>query len=199
MRTGFGIGAFAIGALLVAGISYWAVRPNPQSSLPQSPPTPTHLTEAPSGPIQDPNASAKLPSVEQPSPDAGSPASQPTAPISGLAPTATAPGSTTSADQSAQPPAPPPNTAQGRPGQTSPQQPPAAALATSMPSEDKMSVSDRRQVQEALHRLGYYEGPLDGIFGPLTRAAIRRFQESLGDQSTGHLTVAEATRLVSRS
>jgi peptidoglycan hydrolase-like protein with peptidoglycan-binding domain len=68
-----------------------------------------------------------------------------------------------------------------------------------MPSEDKMSVANRRQIQEALHRLGYYDGPVDGIFGPLTRAAIRRFQESIGGQSTGHLTAAEATRLVSTS
>jgi len=68
-----------------------------------------------------------------------------------------------------------------------------------MPSEDKMSVANRRQIQEALHRLGYYDGPVDGIFGPLTRAAIRRFQESIGGQGTGHLTAAEATRLVSTS
>ena len=64
-----------------------------------------------------------------------------------------------------------------------------------MPSEDKMSVANRRQVQEALHRLGYYDGPVDGIFGPLTRAATRRFQDSIGEKSTGHLTAAEASSL----
>jgi peptidoglycan hydrolase-like protein with peptidoglycan-binding domain len=68
-----------------------------------------------------------------------------------------------------------------------------------MPSEHKMSVANRRQVQEALHHLGYYDGPVDGIFGPLTRAAIRRFQESIGEKSTGHLTAVEASRLVSTS
>ena len=62
-----------------------------------------------------------------------------------------------------------------------------------------MSVANRRQVQEALHRLGYYDGPMDGIFGPLTRGAIRRFQESIGEKGTGHLTAAEANRLVSTS
>jgi peptidoglycan hydrolase-like protein with peptidoglycan-binding domain len=40
-------------------------------------------------------------------------------------------------------------------------------------------------VQEALHRLGYYDGPVDGIFGPLTRTAIRRFQESIGEKIRG--------------
>jgi peptidoglycan hydrolase-like protein with peptidoglycan-binding domain len=68
-----------------------------------------------------------------------------------------------------------------------------------MPSEDKMSVANRRQVQEALHRLGYYDGPVDGVFGPLTRTAIRRFQESIGEKNTGRLTAAEASRLVSTS
>jgi peptidoglycan hydrolase-like protein with peptidoglycan-binding domain len=69
--------------------------------------------------------------------------------------------------------------------------------AANMPPEDRMSVANRHQVQEALHRLGYYDGPVDGIFGPLTRGAIRRFQESIGEKSTGRLTAAEASRLVS--
>jgi len=60
-----------------------------------------------------------------------------------------------------------------------------------------MSSADRRQVQEALHRLDYYEGPVDGIFGPLTRAAIRRFQQqNIGSDATGYLTADQANRLV---
>ncbi len=203
MRTSLGIGAFAIVALLVAGISYWAVHQNPQSSPPQSPPPPTHLTEAPSPPIQNLGTSGKSPSAQQAPPSAGSPAPQTTVPpTSAPAPAAASPGPTTSADQSAHPPAPPPNTAQApqrSPGQTTTSGPATAALATSMPSEDKMSVANRRQVQEALHRLGYYDGPVDGKFGPLTRAAIRRFQDSVGDQSTGYLTATQASRLVSTS
>ena len=66
-----------------------------------------------------------------------------------------------------------------------------------MPDEEKMSEANRRQVQEALHRVGYYDGPIDGSFGPLTRAAIRRFQDSIGEKATGRLTAAEAGRLVS--
>jgi peptidoglycan hydrolase-like protein with peptidoglycan-binding domain len=59
-----------------------------------------------------------------------------------------------------------------------------------------MSLADRRQVQEALHRLDYYKGPLDGIFGPQTYAAIRRFQQGIGSDATGHLTADQANRLV---
>ncbi|WP_442864834.1 peptidoglycan-binding domain-containing protein [Bosea sp. NBC_00550] len=58
-----------------------------------------------------------------------------------------------------------------------------------------MSESDRRQVQQLLQRLDYYQGPVDGKFGRSTRAAIRRFQASIGVKSTGYLTAAEATRL----
>jgi peptidoglycan hydrolase-like protein with peptidoglycan-binding domain len=59
-----------------------------------------------------------------------------------------------------------------------------------------MSDGDRRQVQEALERLNYYNGPVDGIFGPQTRAAIRRYQRTIGVESTSRLTAEEATRLV---
>jgi peptidoglycan hydrolase-like protein with peptidoglycan-binding domain len=61
-----------------------------------------------------------------------------------------------------------------------------------------MSEANRRQIQEALHRVDYYRGPVDGIFGPLTRAAIRRFQREIGADITGYLTAEEANRLVSR-
>jgi peptidoglycan hydrolase-like protein with peptidoglycan-binding domain len=77
--------------------------------------------------------------------------------------------------------------------------PPTAAPVPTMPAEDRMSAANRRKVQEALHHRGYYQGPLDGIFGPRTRAAIRRFQDSIGAQGTGHLTAVEASRLVSTS
>ena len=64
-----------------------------------------------------------------------------------------------------------------------------------MPAQTNMSEAERRQVQEALHRRNYYQGPIDGIIGPTTRAAIRRFQHDIGAQATGHLTAEEASRL----
>ena len=60
-----------------------------------------------------------------------------------------------------------------------------------------MSRADRLRVQDTLRRLGYYKGNADGIFGPLTRAAIRRFQHDIGAEMTGRLTAEEASRLVS--
>jgi len=74
--------------------------------------------------------------------------------------------------------------------------PPAAPAAATMPLEAGMSRADRLRVQETLRRLGYYQGQADGIFGPLTRAAIRRFQSEIGATSTGRLTAEEASRLV---
>jgi peptidoglycan hydrolase-like protein with peptidoglycan-binding domain len=65
-----------------------------------------------------------------------------------------------------------------------------------MPAETGMSEAQRRQVQEALGRLDYYQGHMDGIFGRLTRDAIRRFQKDIGAEATGHLTAEEATRLM---
>jgi peptidoglycan hydrolase-like protein with peptidoglycan-binding domain len=60
-----------------------------------------------------------------------------------------------------------------------------------------MSEADRRQIQQMLLGMKFYQGPIDGKFGPLTRAAIRRFQDSIGVKSTGYLTAEQATRLAS--
>ena len=58
-----------------------------------------------------------------------------------------------------------------------------------------MSEADRQQIQKMLQGMSYYKGPINGKFGPLTRAAIRRYQDSI--ESTGYLTAEEATRLAS--
>jgi peptidoglycan hydrolase-like protein with peptidoglycan-binding domain len=51
-------------------------------------------------------------------------------------------------------------------------------------------------VQLALQRLGYYAGQVDGVFGPESLAAIRRFQHELGAEMTGRLTADQAARLL---
>jgi peptidoglycan hydrolase-like protein with peptidoglycan-binding domain len=65
-----------------------------------------------------------------------------------------------------------------------------------MPDESRMSRADRVRFQEKLRQLGYYKDKADGIFGPLTREAIRRFQSNIGARMTVHLTAADASRLV---
>jgi uncharacterized caspase-like protein len=70
-----------------------------------------------------------------------------------------------------------------------------ASIAT-FPDEGAMTTGERRRVQEALTRVGYYAGGIDGIFGPETRAAIRRFQYEIGVEKTGVITGAQAARLL---
>ena len=74
--------------------------------------------------------------------------------------------------------------------------PPALAPLAPMPADEQMTDGDRRRVQIALVRLGYYDGQIDGIFGPDSRAAIRRYQHELGVDMSGRLTAEQATKLV---
>ena len=55
-----------------------------------------------------------------------------------------------------------------------------------------------RAVQDALKQVGYYSGPLDGIMGPRTHAAITVFEGKTGREETGEaswelLTVIQNT------
>ncbi|HTZ71762.1 MAG TPA: caspase family protein [Acetobacteraceae bacterium] len=88
----------------------------------------------------------------------------------------------------------------GGPAATPPATPPApsaaAATPAALPDEAHMTDTDRRRVQAALLKLGYYDRQADGIFGPDTRAAIRRFQHEIGDTMTGEITPAESARLL---
>jgi hypothetical protein len=90
-------------------------------------------------------------------------------------------------------PAPAPAAA---PPAAAPAPPPPAAQQHVMVDEDRMSDSDRRQVQTMLANVGYYSGRIDGTFGPETRAAIRRYQFEIKAELTGRLTAEQATRLV---
>ncbi len=42
-----------------------------------------------------------------------------------------------------------------------------------------------KEIQLALKRAGYYNGPITGTVGPLTRKAIKKFQKAYGIQQTG--------------
>ncbi len=50
--------------------------------------------------------------------------------------------------------------------------------------------------QKALKALGYYAGPTDGEYGPMTRDAVRGFQRELGYDETGTLSPYQTTLLI---
>jgi peptidoglycan hydrolase-like protein with peptidoglycan-binding domain/DNA invertase Pin-like site-specific DNA recombinase len=52
-----------------------------------------------------------------------------------------------------------------------------------------------RAVQRRLRELGHRPGPIDGLYGPRTRAAIERFQRSAGRPASGVLSSAPAEML----
>ncbi|TVS18261.1 MAG: lytic murein transglycosylase [Gammaproteobacteria bacterium] len=58
------------------------------------------------------------------------------------------------------------------------QPPPADAQA--------MALADVRLIQEQLNEKGFDAGAADGIFGPATRSALSRFQQSVGLVADGH-------------
>jgi peptidoglycan hydrolase-like protein with peptidoglycan-binding domain len=63
-------------------------------------------------------------------------------------------------------------------------------FALAAQKEERSSVvrnSDIRKVQESLRDKGYSPGPIDGVAGPQTRAAIRKYQKAEGLPVTGRL------------
>ena len=75
---------------------------------------------------------------------------------------------------------------------------PAPVTRTASPSYVAPQPSaEVREAQQRLQAQGIYNGPIDGIWGPDTEAAIERFQRGHGLQVTGRLdntTVAEMRR-----
>ncbi|GJL80280.1 MAG: hypothetical protein NPINA01_32690 [Nitrospinaceae bacterium] len=53
-----------------------------------------------------------------------------------------------------------------------------------------------RKVQEALTERAYEPGPADGIWGPRTKSAVMKFQESEGLSATGELDGPTKSRLL---
>ena len=56
------------------------------------------------------------------------------------------------------------------------------------------AVADTKEVQRVLKKWGYYTGSVDGINGPLTKAAVKKFQRKYGltaDGIVGPLTAAK--------
>jgi lytic murein transglycosylase len=69
-------------------------------------------------------------------------------------------------------------------------------FATAWPrSEPPLSLTDRQDLQNLLTARGYDPGEVDGVVGPRTRNAIRRFQREIGEVPDGYATMALLTRL----
>lgn len=54
---------------------------------------------------------------------------------------------------------------------------------------------DVKAVQSALQEKGYNPGPIDGMMGPRTREALKKFQTAAGLETTGTLNQATAEKL----
>lgn len=52
-----------------------------------------------------------------------------------------------------------------------------------------------RNIQARLRALGFYRGPVDGIWGPQTQAAMERFQQGRGLQPSGQINPVTAQAL----
>jgi peptidoglycan hydrolase-like protein with peptidoglycan-binding domain len=53
-------------------------------------------------------------------------------------------------------------------------------------------------IQAGLRQLGYETGPVDGVLGPRTNAAVKAFQEDEGLVTDGKLTASTRARLARR-
>ena len=96
-------------------------------------------------------------------------------------------------------PAPPPApqstpTPAPSPVQPVPRAVPGTGQVTPRPTLEDLSVMVVR-VQAALMRRGYYKGDIDGLLGPLTRAALKGFQRSEGLTQTGRMDLETLSRL----
>ena len=76
----------------------------------------------------------------------------------------------------------PPAAAAASPTFTAAQVPPYPGSSTRRGSKAKARV---KQIQQALSDKGYNVGPVDGMFGPMTDAAVRDFQKDAGEYVDG--------------
>ena len=72
---------------------------------------------------------------------------------------------------------------------------PSAGATASEEAALGLDRAARRQVQRGLAAAGFDPGPADGVFGPATRTAIRRWQAARGARSTGYLDGPAAAAL----
>jgi peptidoglycan hydrolase-like protein with peptidoglycan-binding domain len=56
-----------------------------------------------------------------------------------------------------------------------------------MSAKPSLNQEQIRRVQQALQKKGISPGPIDGIMGPLTMQAVRRFQDRFGIGASGEI------------
>jgi peptidoglycan hydrolase-like protein with peptidoglycan-binding domain len=70
-----------------------------------------------------------------------------------------------------------------------------AATTAQTPPPDRLQSSSVRALQARLGSLGFYSGPVDGVWGQGTESAVEKFQRSRGLQADGQLGPATVTAL----
>ncbi len=74
------------------------------------------------------------------------------------------------------------------------------AFETPWPRQTRFpDLAQRRAIQQALARLGLYQGAVDGRIGPITQAAYARFQAQRGEVADGFITLDSYTALSAAS
>jgi peptidoglycan hydrolase-like protein with peptidoglycan-binding domain len=58
-------------------------------------------------------------------------------------------------------------------------------FSSSYQQPNALTSTDIRRVQEALANRGFYNGPVDGVWGTRSRTALKEFQRSQGNEPTG--------------
>ncbi|MBK5937259.1 lytic murein transglycosylase [Halorhodospira halophila] len=75
----------------------------------------------------------------------------------------------------------------------------APPLRADFPDEPPPRHNELRQIQEVLNELGFDAGPVDGLLGPQTRAALRAYQQDRGLPADGYPDQAIRDRLLEKA
>ena len=71
----------------------------------------------------------------------------------------------------------------------------AQPLPAPVPPPDRLRPASVRALQARLGELGFYRGPIDGVWGSSTQSAVQAFQQGRGWQPNGDLNPATVTAL----
>lgn len=74
-----------------------------------------------------------------------------------------------------------------------------AGLKTRLKKEPNLTTDQKKAIQVALKKLGFYSSTVDGDFGERTRSAIKKYQRSNGNNASGYLATAQANDLINHA